>query len=365
MRMMEIWRATVPGHTSHSVLADPVSRSLFVSDGWGVAHSGLRLHRLDPDTGEELAEVRTRQQYVSAMTVADGSLYAVTHSRLLRLRPEDLAILDHWDRVLPSDAQQLLVSDGLVVAANFRKPLVGLFDPQRGASTRLRTGLQPLLVRHAQRVKVLEGFDGGVRTLDPERATLLGPEPCPPASAVAAGTEMWVVRAGAAQGVHSQGAPSSWLKPGTAGLLRLGGDREWEMVLPDAASAVLCDDDRGLVWCLVGERSANLVAVDQRHGWIVESFPAGPGRYWAYFHPPTGLAVTAEPMEQAGGYRATQSLSNLVGHVIVLEDWDLGRLPGHAAGSAEASCIDLSAAADGDAGGSPVEDHEESEPVRL
>lgn len=359
MRMMEIWRATVPGHTSHSVLADPGSKSLFVSDGWGVAHSGLRLHRLDPETGEKLAEVRTRQQYVSAMSVTDDSLFVATHSRLLRLRPDDLSMLDHWDRVLPSDAQQLLVSGDHVVAANFRKPVVGLFDLSRRSGTRLRTGLQPLLVDYAGQVKVIEGFDGGVRTLDLEKGSLLGPEPGPSVSAVSAGRDIWAVRAGVARGESSHGAPSSWLKPGTARLVRLGGEGEWETDLPEAASAVFCDDERALVWCLVGERFSNLVAIDQRHGWMVDSFPAGPGRYWAYFHPPTGLAVTAEPVEQTGGYRATQSLSNLIGHLLVPEEWDLTRVASRAVESEEAPCIDLAEPATGDVEdpGAPEEEH--------
>lgn len=328
MRISEIWRATVPGHTSHSMLADPGSKSVFVSDGWGVAHSGLRLHRLDPETGEKLGEVRTRQQSVSAMVVDDDCLFVATHSRLLRLRPQDLSMAAHWDRVLPSDAQQLAVSGDYVLAANLRKPVVGLYHLGRRSSARLRTGLQPLLVRHGDRVKVIEGFDGGVLTFDPERATLLASEPSPPVSAVAAGADMWAVRAGEAQGAGESRAPSSWLKPGTDRLIRLGADSDWEARLPDVASAIMCDDDHGLLWCLMGNRSSTLVAVGQADGRVVASFPAGPGRYWAYYHPPTGLAVAAEPVQETGGYRTTQSLSTLIAHVVVLEDGDPGGAPG-------------------------------------
>lgn len=320
MRMTEIWRASIPGHTAHTALADPASKSLFVSDGWGVAYPALRLHRLDPETGEKLAEVRTRRQHVSALVAAEDSLYVATHSRLLRLRPEDLRMVGQWDRVLPSDSQQLVACGQLLVAANRRKPAVGLFDPDSGASVRLNVGLQPLVFVHAGNAKVAEGFQGGIRTFDFERRCLLGAEPGPPLAAVAAGEEIWGIGAEAPTAGGGSGPASAWSKPGTERLLRVGDgeeDRAWSAWLPAPGVAVYCDDERGLVWCLVGPDGATLVAVSQEERRLVQMFPAGTGRYWVYFDPVSGLALAAQTADDGEGYRPAQSVSTLSAHLVV------------------------------------------------
>ena len=317
MRMTEIWRASIPGHSAHTALADPSSKSLFVSDGWGVAYAALRLHRLDPETGENLAEVRTRQQHVAAMVAAGDSLFVATHSRLLRLRPEDLRLVEHWDKVLPSDSQQLVSIGGWLVAANRRKPVVGLFEADSATTVRLEVGLQPLVFVHGASARVAEGFAGGIRTLDLERRCLLGVEPGPPVAAVAAGSAIWAI--GAGQAGDRTGA-STWSKPGTDRLVMIGadgGESPWSAWLPAPGQAVFCDDARGLVWCLVGPGGSNLVAISQEERRLVRMFPAGAGRYWAYFDPVSGLAVAAESDTEGAGYRTAQSVSTLSGHVVV------------------------------------------------
>lgn len=319
MRLTEIWRTTVPGHTSHTVVSDPGSKSLFVSDGWGVAYPALRLHRLDPETGEHLAEIRTRQQHVSALVATSESLFVATHSRLLRLRPEDLGLVGHWDKVLPSDSQQLVAAGDRLIAANWRKPVVGMFEVASGTSVRLRVGLQPLLLRHGDTVSVVEGFGGGRRVIDLERGRLLGAEPGPPVTAVAAGGEIWGIAAGEAPAPGGRSAPSTLLKPGTDRLLRLSGDERWEALLPGPGTSLYCDDERGLVWALLGPGGSTLVAVSQEWRWVVASFPAGPGRYWAYFDPAAGLAIAAQAEEDGGGYRNPQAASTLFGHLVVTD----------------------------------------------
>lgn len=312
MRLTEIWRATVPGHTAHAILADGGSKSLFVGDGWGVPYTARRLHRFDPETGEQLAEVRTRQQQVCSLAVHDDHLFAATSSRLLKLRTADLAVVGHWEKVLPSDSQQLVAEGRFLVGANWRKPTVGVFDLRSGRSTRLAVGLQPLVVRHRGAVKVVEGFDGGIRTLDLDRARLLGAEASEPVAAAAAGSELWAI---AARGGPYQ--PGSWGKSGASRLLRLTG-AAWAADLPEPASALVCDDQEGLVWCVCGQARDRLVLVSQDDGKLVGSYPAGDGRAWAYLDPVTGVVVASEALPGTEGYRATPSLSTLVGHRFVV-----------------------------------------------
>ncbi|MBV9659776.1 MAG: PQQ-binding-like beta-propeller repeat protein [Acidimicrobiales bacterium] len=312
MRLTEIWRATVPGHTAHVMVADGASKSLFVGDGWGVPYRARRLHRFDPETGEQLAEVRSREQQVSALAVHDEHVFAATSSRLLKLRPSDLAVVGHWEKVLPSDSQQMLAFDRFVVAANWRKPAVGVFDLKSRSATRLAVGPQPLLAFHQGTVKVIEGFHGGLRALDPARGRLLGAEPTPAAAAVAAGADIWAVAADAAPET-----PTVWGKPGADRIIRLTGE-SWHASLPEPGHALVCDDRHGLLWCLTGPERATLVLVSQEDGRVTNLFLAGAGRAWAYLHPASGLAVASEAVPGTAGYRATPSLSTLIGHRLVV-----------------------------------------------
>jgi hypothetical protein len=294
------------------MLADGGSKSLFVGDGWGVPYTARRLHRFDPETGEELAEVRTRHQQVSALVAHDEHLFAATSTRLLKLRPADLAVTDVWEKALPSDSQQLVALGEFLVAANWRKPAVGVLNVRTRAATRLATGPQPLLVVHGGAVKVVEGFHGGVRAVDLNRSRLLGAETSPSVAAVAGGAEIWAVAAGT-------GPESStvWGKPGADRLIRLTGE-PWEAWLPDLGHTVVCDDRNGLLWCVMGQARDWLLLVSQADGLITKSFPVGPGRAWVYLDPPSGLAVASEPVVGTAGYRATPSLSTLIGHRFVL-----------------------------------------------
>lgn len=312
VRLTEIWRATVPGHRAHVILADGGSKSLFVGDGWGVPYMARRLHRFDPETGEELAEVRTRQQQVSALVIHDEHLFAATSSRLLKLRPSDLAVLDHWDKALPSDSQQLVALDRFLVGANWRKPAVGILNLRNRAVARLVTGPQPLLVVHGGMVKVVEGFHGGVRAVDTDRSRLLGSEATPPVAAVAAGEEIWAVAAAA-----GSRSPGVWGNTGADRLIRLSGEPR-EAWLLDVGTGLVCDDARGLLWCIAGQRREWLLLVSQEDGLISKSFPAGTGRAWVYLDPPSGLAVASEALPDAAGYRATPSRSTLIGHTFVV-----------------------------------------------
>src|SRR5437762_9413497 len=114
------------------MLVDKRSGSVFVGDGWGVAFAALRLRRLDLLTGADLAQVRTRHQPTNALAVHAGRLYAATDSRLFELDPLQLAPQRQWERGLLRYTTQLVPDGQLLVAANWLKPSVGVFDPDGG-----------------------------------------------------------------------------------------------------------------------------------------------------------------------------------------------------------------------------------------
>ena len=128
---------------------------------------------------------------------------------------------------------------------------------------------------------------------------------------------MWGIEAGEATGSADGGSPSAWSKPGTERLVRLGDvDHRWLALLPGPGEEVFCDDERGVVWCLIGPRASELVAVSQEERRVVASFRAGPGRYWAYFDPVTGLALAAEAVDGEDGYRTSQAVSALMAYMV-------------------------------------------------
>jgi hypothetical protein len=217
--LTERWRAPVPGIVAITVLSDTASGSVFASDGWGVSYAALRLHRFDLETGAHLAELRTRHQAVSAMLVDRNVLYAATDSRLFELSPTDLSVSRQWDRGLVRYTQQLVPAGSKLVTANWLKPTIGLFDPETGLTRGLRAGLQPLLVRQGEAVKVIAGFDGRMWTLDTTEQRLVDVQTIPPVARAAAGREIWGVLAGSPEG--GQGNPPVWTKPPGNRLLRL------------------------------------------------------------------------------------------------------------------------------------------------
>lgn len=258
------------------MLVDLAGEAVYISDGWSVAFAALRLHRLDMRTGSHLADVRTRHQPTGAIALDHGSLYAATDSRLFELDPVSLVIRRQWDRGLVRYTMQLLPHEGLLVAANWLRPSIGIFDPDTGRSRLVRAGWQPLLVDHEGQIKVINGFDGSLGILDVHGHRIRHDHATVPIAKVAAGDDIWAVAAGPPRG--GQGDPPVWTRQGSNVLLRLTG-LPLQVTLPGDCDAIDCDDERHVVWCLTGGPRHDLIAVSQRKGAVI-----------ARFNPPEGFA---------------------------------------------------------------------------
>ena len=301
-RLSERWRAEIPGELPSALLVDPAGEAVFIGDGWSVPFAAVRLHRLDLHTGNHLADVRTRHQTTGALALDHGNLYAATDSRLFELDPVSLAIRRQWDRGLVRYTTQLLPHDGLLVAANWLRPSIGIFDPDTGRTRLVRAGGQPLLLLHDGQVKVISGFEGGLGILDVQRARLQHEQATVPIAKVAVGDQIWAVAAGPPRG--GQGDPPVWTRHGSNVLLRLTG-LPLSVALPGDCDVIDCDDQRQVVWCLTGGPRHDLIAVSQGKGAVI-----------ARFNPPAGFAFN-HVSAAAGLVFAIHTVREVQGNVVI------------------------------------------------
>jgi hypothetical protein len=309
--LQELWRTTIPGDVDNRYLCDLPSKSLFATDGWGIAYAALRVHRLDLRSGVHLADLRTRHQSVGAMAMHQGDLLVATDSRLFQIRVSDFSVVRQWDKGLVRYAMQLIPAGNQLVAANWLAPSVGIFHLDTGRTRRLTVGGQPLLFRFGDEVKVIAGFDGGMWTLDLDRGQLTRSQKTAPLTNVAVGEHIWATLAGRRQG--GQGEPPVWTKRGTAVITRLTGDR-WTAAAGGPVKDLVCDDRRAVLWCLTGVRPYNLEAISQRTGRVLASFTPTPGKGIGFCHvdPAAGIALQADSSQEVRGSILIRSTSTLV-----------------------------------------------------
>jgi hypothetical protein len=300
----ELWRATVPGITGHNILVDPDSRSVYVSDGWGVPFPSLKLHRLSLSGGDEQVSTGTRSQGVGALATADKRLWASTDRRLFALDPYSLDVLDQWDKRLIPYTQSIVPTAGRLVMANWHASTVGLFDPQDGSTRRIKVGAQPVIVPDGDQVRLIAGFDGGMATLGPE-GELIDKSPTPPLTSAVAmpGGTVWAVLAGQAEG--GQGEPPVWERSGTNQVVRLGPD---QLVLGMAAKCLglVADRARSLLWCI---EPAGLELVDAARGQVVGRYGTPGGRV-QQVSPEAGMAFAVHPAPPQARERSADRIAS-------------------------------------------------------
>jgi len=311
-QLKELWQTTIPGDVDNRYLCDLSTGSLFASDGWAVAYAALRIHRLDLRTGAHLADLLTRHQGVSAMAMHQGDLFAATDSRLFQIRVSDFGVVRQWDKGLVRFTMQLIPAGDRLVAANWLAPSVGIFHLDTGRTRRLTAARQPLLFRVGDDVRVIAGFDGGMWTLDLDRSQLTHYQKTAPIANVAVGEHIWAILAGRRQG--GQGEPPVWTKRGTPTIARLTGDR-WTASAKGPVTKIVCDDRRGVLWCLTTGISAhNLEAISQRTGEVLARFepPSRNGIGFCHVDPAAGIALRAESHHEVRGSTLIRSTSTLV-----------------------------------------------------
>lgn len=244
------------------------------------------------------------------MAMHQGDLLVATDSRLFQIRVSDFGVVRQWDKGLVRYAMQLIPAGDRLVAANWLAPSVGILNLDTGRTRRLTVGRQPLLFRVGDEVKVIAGFDGGMSTLDLDRAQLTRSQKTVPLASVAVGEHVWATLAGRREG--GQGQPPVWTKRGTAVITRLTGDR-WTASTGRPVTGLVCDDRRGVLWCITGVRPYTLEAISQRTGRVLASFtpPAG-GIGFCHVDSAAGIALRADSHHEVRGSILIRSSSTVV-----------------------------------------------------
>ena len=309
-RMLSVdqsWQASVPGFRVNQLRCDPATASVFVSDGWGVAHAGLRLHRLSLESGEHQCDVRTRHQPVSAMTVHDGDLFAATDSRLFQFDPRNLAIKAQWDAGLVKHCQSLVAHPQGFVMSNWLKPTIGLFDRASGTTGRLKVGPQPIVLSHAGELVAISGRDGSIATLDPTTHKLKDRRAIRPVANAAAGRDIWGTLAGPPDGQHGVA-----IRRPTATVVRLTGS-PMTVDLPSPIGRLAIDDEHELLWAMA-ERA--VYVLDQSTGRIVGDFALPPDEALPHVDIESESIFTFQQRLESEKGLLTHAESTLTRHVV-------------------------------------------------
>lgn len=120
---------------------DPFDKSVFyVSDGWPSTYSSMRFRKLSIETGEELANVLTRDG-TRCIYCDREYVYAFLDKRIIKLRRSDLEIANHYKERIPRSTDYVDSDNGeIFVLGNHHADSLSVFDLQTGRSRRKKIG---------------------------------------------------------------------------------------------------------------------------------------------------------------------------------------------------------------------------------
>jgi len=288
------WTTTIPGHTGHALAIDARGGSLFVGDGWGVANRALRVRRLDPATGAELATASTRSRAALALLRFDDVLGVSTDRRLLLLDPETCETVREVEYSGVRHGQRLGADDDRIVIANWLSAQVVVIDRATAEVVRRRLARQLSMVAAPSDLRVYSAFDGGHRRFAPDHSVVRYADG-PAVTDVASDRTTWGVVASKRtddQGLYHH--PSTSIarldEPGPT----------WDA--PTAVSRIHVDDERSSLWLI--DEKGRLLRMDQHSGRVVEANVPGQVRL---VDAHAGLAIAGVPLEtvawQLSAYR--------------------------------------------------------------
>lgn len=109
--------------------ADPFAPSVFyVSDGWNSYYSSMRLRKLSAETGEELANVLTRDS-TRCIHVEEDRLFAILNKRILELNRNDLSIIKTYKKGVPQYMDYVNFGGGdKLLMMNWMGSFLNIFD---------------------------------------------------------------------------------------------------------------------------------------------------------------------------------------------------------------------------------------------
>jgi len=270
---------------------DPVSGSLLVADGWGVAWAALRLHRFSLSTGEEQVSVRTKNQAVSALRVDGNAVLMALHNRVQRLLLPSLDIAAEWRERIPRYAQTVLpLADDALVLANWMSPTIGILDSASGQVRLVRSCPQPVVIADGSSCLVFGGCDGGWWRLDTTAAKLTDRHGCCPVShAAGCGDSVWCSAGGALR--DPGGGPKAVTRESGSDVFELTSPSE-KLGLAAPVDRLIADQNR--LWAICGQGQW-LQQIDAAAHTLSAAIPAPTGSRWRHIEPRLGMAFAVLP----------------------------------------------------------------------
>jgi hypothetical protein len=177
-----MWTVSVPGRGAHRVLVDHRSAIAFVTDGWGVHPSAVRLRAIDLATGEQLGGFRSGTPIRTLQPIpGTDEILAASDTRLHRLAVPSLVERQRWTARIPRYADSMAVIGDRVVLANWYKAGVAVLDLVDGTVRRRPTAPMVLVLPRGDVPLLVGGQTGGVWQVDVDTMVLGKVLDAPPA----------------------------------------------------------------------------------------------------------------------------------------------------------------------------------------
>lgn len=146
MECLKVWSVVLKHNIMGAADVLPPTTDIFdpdvfyISDGWQTAYGGMRFRKLSLETGEELANVSTRDT-VRCIQTDKESIYAILNKRILKLNRQDLSIQERYTQNVPRYADYAeFIEDETLMLMNYYSGTIQRFDLKMQKSHKKATG---------------------------------------------------------------------------------------------------------------------------------------------------------------------------------------------------------------------------------
>ena len=148
---------------------DPLTDSVYLSDGWGTSFASLSLRRFSLEDGAQTAALRLRAPVFSVCFASEkGSVLVATGKRLVEIDRRTWAEVARWESGVPKYSHYSAIVGRHVLLMGWAGPTLSIFDLVEGSCTRRRIGsCQGMFPRSDGSVLVCSGKQGVVSTCIP------------------------------------------------------------------------------------------------------------------------------------------------------------------------------------------------------
>jgi hypothetical protein len=142
---------------------DPITDSIYVSDGWGTPFRSLKLRRLDARTGAEISAIRLNNAVRTSCYLDDQMLLVALDTRLVALDRHTLTQTERWDKRVPRYTSDMISFDRTVLLMNFLGPSLNAISLDSGRISRTKVGSCAGMHVFGNQAIICNGKEGAIR----------------------------------------------------------------------------------------------------------------------------------------------------------------------------------------------------------